>query len=345
LTFQSLSREAGESPPNIDKMAVAGESNAGVGEDPEPDVAGAGRVARIPPHVRRGIRVAAGGYSVVLVLGATYGLVDAVWSELSPTATASIAILIAAPLALALLWSRLTGLKAFGVEVSLSQATAEIETQRIAGITTHPYFSGAQDLVDQLKQAIINPDTAVVEANLHGGDYWWSSRLYLFAALADDFSSIRQVVFVECGADRSFIGMATPSTVRSALAAGLPSLEVVYADVKKQAAPPSSMSPADRVATIVYQWTSRQFEYDGEQSAEERLPRVTKELLQDSLAKVGKRLTKDSIEWTGVPSPQILQTLLIDFDAQYVALLRGRDLDRIVDRLELAKRIAERALA
>lgn len=46
--------------------------------------------------------------------------------------------------------------------------------------------------------------------------YWWSTRLFLLAALADDYSNIKQLVFVENDDERSYVGMATPAAVRKA---------------------------------------------------------------------------------------------------------------------------------
>lgn len=299
-------------------------------------------VTRVLPRVRQMLLVAAGGYAVVGLFGAAYAVISAGWTDLSASATATIAALVAAPLALALLWSRLAGFKAFGFEVSLSQATAEIEAEVAAAITSQQYFSGAQHIIDQLKVLIVRSDTELIEVNLRDGDYWWSSRLYLLAALADDFSNVRQFVFVEHGPQRAFVGMATTGAVRGAMAAELPSLEVVYAGVKlnQQAA-----SPDDRVASIVNSWAASQFEHEGQQRLEEHLPRVTKDLLHDALAKVGRRLATDSVDWTRVSDPQLVRALLLDFESQHVALLRGGRLDRVVNRFELAERVAERAIA
>src|SRR5205807_9843131 len=83
--------------------------------------------------------------------------------------------------------------------------------------------------------------------------YWWTTRLFLLAALAEDFSSIRRLLF-SAGVDRRFVGFATPAAVRRALAAATPVLEQVYAGLLTAPAP-----QRDRVATIVNQWKWRQF--------------------------------------------------------------------------------------
>jgi hypothetical protein len=53
------------------------------------------------------------------VFGLAYLVASLSWSGLSSGATATVAGLIAAPLALGLVWSRLTGFKAFGIEVMI----------------------------------------------------------------------------------------------------------------------------------------------------------------------------------------------------------------------------------
>jgi hypothetical protein len=54
---------------------------------------------------------------------------------------------------------------------------------------------------------------------------------------------------------------------------------------------------------------------------------------------------KSSIEWSGVWEPRIVRSIVRDFSGRYVALLRSGALDRIVNRLQLAERIALNALA
>jgi len=56
-------------------------------------------------------------------------------------------------------------------------------------------------------------------------DDWWSTRLFLTAALTDVLTPIRQIVF--CHADKRFAGMATPRAVRAGLAASFPKLAEV----------------------------------------------------------------------------------------------------------------------
>jgi hypothetical protein len=80
-------------------------------------------------------------------------------------------------------------LKALGFELALTSAsmrTDMTDMQVVGAITERQYFSGEEALVEQITQAIVRPEQELLELNLRGGDYWWSTRLYLVAALADD---------------------------------------------------------------------------------------------------------------------------------------------------------------
>jgi hypothetical protein len=59
--------------------------------------------------------------------------------------------------------------------------------------------------------------TRALVLNIGAGDDWWSTRLYLLAALTQSLTGIRQFVFSY--ADGGFAGMATPAAVRDGLCA------------------------------------------------------------------------------------------------------------------------------
>src|SRR5437773_2200161 len=178
----------------------------------------------------RGIAApATGGYAVVGLFLSVYAVLRTWWPRLSDSNVVAFAALLAAPLALAFVWPRFAGFKAFGFEVSLADATVDLQADVAAAITTQQYFSGTQQLIDRFAELILRPQTEVIEVNLRGPpvlpgqrDYWWSTRLYLLAALADDFSRVQTFAFVERWAERRFVGMARPSDIRTALAAASP---------------------------------------------------------------------------------------------------------------------------
>jgi hypothetical protein len=65
---------------------------------------------------------------------------------------------------------------------------------------------------------------------------WWSTRLYLLAALLDTLTPVRQIVFTH--ADGSFAGMATPAAVRAGLCAAFP--EIAQFDATLRSGVPTS---------------------------------------------------------------------------------------------------------
>ncbi|HEY3011678.1 MAG TPA: hypothetical protein VGJ36_02940 [Gemmatimonadales bacterium] len=143
---------------------------------------------------------------MVGLLAVVYGIVHLGWPDQAQPSAATIAALAAAPLALALLWDRLTGFKAFGFEVALAPASTRIETEVVGAITEAQHFSGNEAIVEKVTEAIVRPEQELLELNLRDGNYWWSTRLFLLAALVEDYSRIQQLVFLERGGDQIFVG-------------------------------------------------------------------------------------------------------------------------------------------
>lgn len=287
---------------------------------------------------------ALGAYLVVGLFAAAYGIIKLFWPHTSSTFAVVSAVLLAAPVALGLLWPRLGGFKAFGFEITLSQVTVRTNPELVSAITTQQYFSGLGHLIDQLKNTIARPETEVIEVDLRDGAYWWPTRLYLLATLAEEFSSIATLVFVDGGSERRFVGMADPAAVRRALATNFTVLETVYrATLASVAQQPRSVP--DRIAEIVNGWP---LQYTGIASAaktpmEEQLPRVSRLLLNEWLEKGGKHLVRDSVSWSGITDQALYRSLVLDYRSRYVALLRDGRLDRLVNRLQLAVQLVETA--
>jgi hypothetical protein len=271
-----------------------------------------------------------------VLFGLAYLVVSMSWGGLSSGATATVAGLIAAPLALGLMWPRLTGFKAFGIEVSLAQVTVQPDTKLAAAITSRDIGSAAPHLLQQM-EAIVQPGIELLEVDLRDGSYWWSTRLYLLAALAQDMSDVRAFVFVSGGADRRFVGMAMPSIVRRALAAQTPELETTYLDVARAVLMAEATSP---VYQIVYSWLDRRYGPQATVLERDFASHISPEALSAALATIGRRLDTDSVDWPGYAAPRIVRALIREFNGEYVALLRWGSLDRIVNRRALAAEIA-----
>jgi hypothetical protein len=279
-----------------------------------------------------------------MIFGLSFLFVRHSWPTLPDTRTTTIALLVAAPLAIALVWHRLTGIKAFGLEVSLAQLSLQPSTEStelVAAITESPYFSGAEHIIDQIWNAIVRDETEIIEINLRDGDYWWSTRLYLLAALANDYSTLQAFAFVEQGVKRTFLGMCTPAAVRKALACKFPVLAKVYVEVTESL--PTGEPLDKRIRSVVYGWVMRP-SFGERQGEIDVVEKVDAQRLWDWLTKAGQRFSTDSIEWSGVSDPHMLRQILTEYSASHVALLRTGRLDRIINRSALAIRVAERAL-
>ena len=122
-------------------------------------------------HFPSWLSVAAGGYAVLGVFGLTFWVVRSAWPNLDQRPIVIASALVAAPLALALVWQRLATLKFFGIEVSLAHVT--VSTEKISGVLSHQqYFSGSEHLITQVRTAIMKPEIKLIEVNLHTEPYW-----------------------------------------------------------------------------------------------------------------------------------------------------------------------------
>ena len=187
------------------------------------------------------------------------------WFEIPPTLTLVLSLLCSLPLVIPFIWGRLTKLKFFEFEMSLSDVTAEIsqtlpnelkDSKRLQlGSTLAPEV--LNQVVNALKSSI---SSELIEVNLGYGRTWLVTRLYLLATLSDDYTEIRHVIFLENfdGRDRSYIGMAPPKTVRKCLASQYPILEKAYREAYLQCFSDreKAASPIDELEWIVQNFST-----------------------------------------------------------------------------------------
>jgi hypothetical protein len=290
------------------------------------------------------------GYAVVGLFALVYRIVRSSWPDQTQAVSVTIAALAAAPLALALIWDRLGGFKALGLELTLSASPRmEIEVVEVVGgetIQSQVFSDSLPKIAEKITQVFAQPNQELLELNLRDGKYWLSARMFLVAALAEDYSRIRQLVFVERECERIFVGMAAPGDVRRALAKEWPNLELSYQEIKHD--PSAVPSPSDSEASrIVVAWITHLFNTD-DQPVSDSDPKLSVKVdtasLNRWLGKMGMRLTTESADWDGITRPYLVRSLLVEFDSPYVALLRQRRLDRVVHRPDLALRVAREAL-
>jgi hypothetical protein len=330
----------------------------------------AGRTTAVACFVNthRRLRVALAGYSVVAVFILSYLAINQAqnWFRLSAISQPVIlatAILIAAPLALAFIWERLSTLRAFNFEIDLTDVTAKLDLELLDelkdpsrwqfnpdGYEVSELRKPGSPAREEIKAAFRNAGSKeLVDDKLGIGLSWWSTRLYLQAALAEDFTGIQQIVFLEdCdGQDNCLIGIATPTATRRALAAQWPILETNYREaIEKSSASPNvqTLTPEDKVVDIIFYYIS-QFFFQA-RSEEEVKVWVTTPLLKQWL---NQALILAKVECKGAecdsrkPTPLLLYSV-INCPAPYVALVQNRHLMQMVNRQELAVTIANSVL-
>ena len=235
-------------------------------------------------------------------------------------------------------------MKLFFIEVTLAQFEVDVGGQSVAAITTPECASLPPDIIERVTREIINPQAGLIEINIAEGNYWWSTRLYLLAALLSDYSKVEHFVIVEGRAQRRFLGFASLTSIRQALTANSPMLETIYLEQRRTVSHHTTVS--DRVKDLVNGWTISNFSSEEKKyKAEKEVSQlVTPDLLHDSLLAVGKGLTRDAVAWSGETTQSLVRSIVLEYNSRYVALLRGPMLDRVVSRADLAERIAARML-
>jgi hypothetical protein len=194
----------------------------------------------------------------------------------------------------------------------------------------------ADQLVNSFKEA---ETTHVIEVNLGRGTSWLASRLFLLASLAEDYTDIHQMLFLEDHQtlDRLFVGSATPASVRQGLAWDNPMLREVYEVAKRE--PPYALdndAPERRVTWIAWSFLSKLSEQNGEKVHEW----VTTQFLDQRVP-----TNKYCIEWNGGPHTALLLHQILDHFEPYVCLVKSNhQLNLVIDRLKLAEQIAKDSL-
>ena len=180
---------------------------------------------------KRRLNVLAAGYAVVAV----FGLVAAIarWGfGVSGSSALAAGAIAAVPLVVALLGERITGIKAFSVEVSLAQITVPVQVDLTQAVMAMAEMgtSGSPELLVTFRDAI-RSQARLLRLNLRNDDYWWSPA----AALAADYTKVEQLVFVRGREERLWVGMLDPATTRARLAEVFPQYERNYRTARQDA--------------------------------------------------------------------------------------------------------------
>ena len=188
------------------------------------------------------------------------------------------------------------------------------------------YMTNIQSKLGALRQATL------VEVQI-GPTPWWNTRLYLVAALAQDLGgAAREFVFVD--EQRHFLTMASPAEIRARLAQRWPGLENAYAAFREEAPSESAIeSGLWRYPMVV----AASFGTD-EQIAKEN---VTAQDLEHNL---GIARDAETVDVTDKGQVFLLREIL-GRATPFAALIRDGRLEGLVERQELASKVADKALA
>lgn len=292
----------------------------------------------------RRLKILAAGYSVVAV----FGLVAAVarWGFGTAGSAALVAgAVAAAPIVVALVGDRITGIKAFSVELTIAQISVPVQvdlTQAVMDIAEMGP-SGSPELLATFRAAI-RSRARLLRLNLRDDDYWWSTRIYLAAALAADYTKVEQFVFVRSQEERLWVGMIDPPTARDRLAEVFPQYERYYRDVRKDAVSPGdtpgggdASTPLDRDAEITFILMNWPGKFDWNEAQAKQI--VTSNLLRQWL---GADLDTEFLPHG--PLTPLLQYQVNTRSRRYTALTAEGHLMAVVDKSELATRTTEQVL-
>lgn len=267
-------------------------------------------------------------------------------ASLSEVTALIIAAIITAPIILPFAWKRLSKVKIGDLEIDLLEVSAKVklivadelrDVQRLAMES-----SVLPNLTEKLATAISEVETSsIVEVEFGiGKPPWWSTRLYLLAALAEDYTDIRQLIFLESqqGRDRIYVGSVVPVMIRQALAVDDSRLSEAYeAAMKEPVLDQDASVPTKRVAWIAQNYIEQLNWLGGEEQIKQI---VTREFLDRC-----RVMTGNSIEWNGGPPPMWLIHDIIEHPERYIALVKtDGKLSLVVDRMKLAEHIAKISL-
>jgi hypothetical protein len=285
-----------------------------------------------------------GGYATVALFFGALAVIRALSTDIPWPSALLLAAVFASPLPLVVLWDRITSVKIFAFEVTLRDFTAPID-HGLAVKLQEQQSSQTAAMIDSISASIndyIDNNTILFEINIENGTYWWPTRLYLLAALIDDYTNVQNFVFVEGGKERRFIGMATPRSTRAAIAKRFlnDKYEEKYSASQGHIKMQEGQSIREKINDVImaWQWQFGEYPENEEQSFGEN--KVNKSLLANCL---NDKLDDSYLSWNGCMS-RLLQYHVLTWGTEYTPLVQDGRLKEIAGRHQLAMSIAEGAL-
>src|SRR5262245_851449 len=194
--------------------------------------------------------------------------------------------------------------------------------------------------IQEAIQETIRKSGSAVQVNLGSGASWCSTRLYLVAALLEDYTTIQQIVFL-CYApvdppstyyETRYLGMCSPAEVRRALASHFRDVDRAY----RESVPDRVFDAAIEVPSIVSAFVTRvgSLAPGGE-------PEV-KQWVAPHVIQQWRGFQSERIELANRRMDGALLDEIISKHAPYVALVRNGKLEELIDRAKLATNLALR---
>jgi len=162
-----------------------------------------------------------------------------------------------------------------------------------------------------------------------GPTVWWNTRLHLASALAADFTDIRQFVILDVA--KRVLLVTSPLEIRRALTKSQPKLEMAYLRCRERAKPPFATSEVDSVISSYPDAVSNVFAGQQENAIKEVVtPTSLRELGIKRQGEILERSGKRPFSYAEIMRPR----------ERYVVLVRDGEVEGVIDRVELASRMA-----
>ena len=165
---------------------------------------------------------------------------------------------------------------------------------------------------------------------------WWNIRLHLAAALASDFTEIQQFVLLD--EQGRFLTMAPPAEIRRALGKAVPKLEMAYLQSRQQAH--NVTAPSGEVDRIIFCYPDAVHSVFAKPTEFE----VKQVVTRAGLRELGVKPEGEVVEQVSSERRSIMNSDLLQRRARYLVLMRDGNLEGVIDRAELASRIARTVL-
>jgi Domain of unknown function (DUF4062) len=213
--------------------------------------------------------------------------------------------------------------------ISLLQYEATKKSEQLAALSElqTPYDFGASFLPNLRNQFETLGSTEFVSLQL-GANPWWDTRLHLAAALASDFTEIRQ--FLLLNEQGHYLLISSPGEIRRALTKSQPKLELAYLRSLEKA-----LAPGLNIDAILLAYTPAIRDVFG-QSEQEAKRVVTPTLLRE----LGIKPEGEIVEQGRVGDRAGLVAEIIRKRCSFVVLTNESGVEGIVDRVQLLSRLA-----